>query len=196
MTIVALTGGIGSGKSTVANMFKKLGVPVYNSDRKAKKLMASSKKIRKAIKALLGDGAYTDKELNRDFIAQRVFGDKELLSQLNGIVHPAVRNDFLKWAGKQKAPYVIQESAIVFENGQQNFYDKVILVTAPEEVRIQRVVERDGATKSKIKARMGNQWGDSRKVSLSDYVIDNISLSDTESKVREVHGFLLHHSGL
>ncbi len=158
--------------------------------------MESSKKTRKAIKALLGDGAYKDETLDREFIAQKIFGDKKLLAQLNGIVHPAVRKDFLKWAKKQKAPYVIQESAIVFENGLQDFYDKVILVTAPEEIRIQRIVERDKTTKSSILARMGNQWDDLRKISLSDYVIHNISLDNTKSKVREVHGVLLDHSGL
>ena len=196
MIIVALTGNIGSGKSTVAKMFKKLSVPVYNSDKEAKKLMQSSKKVRTAIMALLGDKAYDDKKLNRKYIAQKVFEDKDLLGRLNGIVHPVVRKDFLKWAKKQKSPYVIQESAIIFENGLQDFYDKIVLITAPKEIRLKRIMERDQVSKTEILARMGSQWDDDRKKGLSDFVIDNISLKDTRLKVREVHKLLLDHSGV
>ncbi len=195
MKIVALTGGIGSGKTTVAKMFKDLGVPVYNSDKEAKALMVSSKELRKAIKALLGAEAYNGKTLNREYIAKKVFGDKGLLGQLNKIVHPAVREDFLRWAAKQSTPYVIQESAIVFENGQQDFYDKIILVTAPEEVRLARVMERDKVSKSEIRARMGNQLNDTVKIGLSDYVIENISLNETRSKVNETHKRILGQGG-
>ncbi len=196
MIIVALTGGIGSGKTTVANMFKNLGVPVYDSDKEAKNLMMSSKKLRKDIKALLGDLAYKDKTLNREYIAKKVFKDKGLLKQLNEIVHPAVRKDFLKWAKKQGTAYVIQESAIVFENKQEDFYDKIILVTAPQEIRLERVIERDNVSKSKIMDRMGNQLDDEDKIKMSDYVIDNITLDETRSKVKEVHGLLLKDSGV
>ncbi|WP_282055085.1 dephospho-CoA kinase [Maribacter luteus] len=196
MIIVALTGGIGSGKTTVANMFKNLDVPVYDSDKEAKNLMMSSKKLRKDIKALLGDLAYKDKTLNREYIAKKVFKDKGLLKQLNEIVHPAVRKDFLKWAKKQGAAYVIQESAIVFENKQEDFYDKIILVTAPQEIRLERVIERDNVSKSKIMDRMGNQLDDEDKIKMSDYVIDNITLDETRSKVKEVHGLLLKDSGV
>ena len=194
--VVGLTGGIGSGKSTVAKMFKKLGVPVYNSDKKAKKLMKSSKKLRAAIKALLGDDAYDGKKLNKAYIAGKIFQDKSLLNKLNGIVHPLVREDFISWAKKQEAPYVIQEAAIIFENGLHEFYDKIILVTAPEKVRLKRVLERNGAGASKadILARMGNQWQDARKIELSDHVIDNLILEDTILKVKEVHRLLLNHS--
>ena len=193
--VVGLTGGIGSGKSTVAKMFKKLGVPVYNSDKKAKKLMKSSKKLRAAIKALLGDDAYDGKKLNKAYIAGKIFQDKSLLNKLNGIVHPLIREDFISWAKKQEAPYVIQEAAIIFENGLHEFYDKIILVTAPEKVRLKRVLERNGgASKADILARMGNQWQDARKIELSDHVIDNLILEDTILKVKEVHRLLLNHS--
>ena len=194
--IVALTGNIGSGKSTVAKMFKKLSVPVYNSDKEAKKLMQSSKKVRTAIMALLGDEAYVDKKLNRKYIAQKVFENKELLGRLNGIVHPVVRKDFLKWTKKQKSPYVIQESAIIFENGLQDFYDKIVLITAPKEIRVKRVMERDQVSQPEILARMGSQWDDERKKDLSDFVIDNISLKETRLKVQEVHKHLLDLSGV
>ena len=191
MTIVALTGSIGSGKSTVAKMFKKLGVPVYNSDKEAKKLMESSKKLRSAITKLFGERAYVEKKLNRTYIAEKVFGNAELLGRLNAIVHPAVREDFMQWAKKQKSPYVIQESAIIFENGLQDFYDKIILITAPKEIRLERVMERDRTPKSKILARMGNQWDDARKRSISDFVIENFSLKATHKNVKEVHRLLL-----
>jgi len=194
MMIVGLTGGIGSGKSTVAKMFKKLGVPVYNSDKKAKNLMKSSKKLRASIKALLGDDAYDGKKLNKAYIANKIFQDKSLLNKLNGIVHPAVRENFISWAKKQEAPYVIQEAAIIFENGLHEFYDKIVLVTAPEKVRLKRVLERNGASKADILARMGNQWQDARKIKLSDHVIDNLVLEDTIFKVKEVHKLLLDHS--
>lgn len=194
MMIVGLTGGIGSGKSTVAKMFKELGVPVYNSDKKARKLMKSSKKIRKSIKDLLGDEAYDGKELNKTYIASKIFKDKTLLDQMNAIVHPAVRRNFMAWVNKQQAPYVIQEAAIIFENDLQQFYDKVILVTAPEKLRIKRVMERDGIPKSEILARIANQWQDTRKIQLSDFVIHNLELEDTTLRVNEVHKLLLGYS--
>lgn len=192
--VVGLTGGIGSGKSTVAKMFKKLGVPVYNSDKKAKKLMKSSKKLRASIKALLGDDAYDGTKLNKAYIAGKIFQDKSLLNKLNGVVHPAVREDFISWAKKQEAPYVIQEAAIIFENGLHEFYDKIILVTAPEKLRLKRLLEREGASKPDIVARMGNQWHDTRKIKLSDHVIENLVLEDTILKVKKVHKLLLNHS--
>lgn len=136
--IVGLTGGIGSGKTTVAGFFKELGVPVYNSDKEARKLMKNSKKVKKAIIELLGEDAYKGKKLNKTHISDRIFTNEKLLQKLNSIVHPAVRNHFLKWKNRQDAPYVIQETALVFENNSQDFYDKIILVVAPKAFRIQR----------------------------------------------------------
>lgn len=195
MMVVGLTGGIGSGKSTVAKMFTALGVPVYNSDLEAKRLMQSSGKVRTAILDLLGEGAYEGKKLNTAFIANKVFGDRELLGRLNGIVHPAVRDHFLDWAKKQKAPYVIQEAAIIFENGNQNNYDRIILVKAPEELRIQRVIERDGSTREEVLLRMRNQWGDAQKEALSHYVLQNEHLGETERQVVQIHHLILKESG-
>ena len=136
MIVVGLTGGIGSGKSTVGKFLKDLGVSVYNSDYQAKKLMESSKKIRTEIQALFGEEAYTDKKLNRAYIAKLVFEDKKLLEKLNNIVHPAVRKHFIKWVKKQNSPYVVQETALLFENKSMDFYDKIVLVMAPVELRI------------------------------------------------------------
>ena len=189
--IVGLTGGIGSGKSTVASMFQKLGVPIYNSDVEAKNLMGRSKKIKKDIEALLGKESYLDGEPNRGYIAQKVFKDKILLRDLNNIVHPAVRRHFKSWCKRQNTTYVIQEAAIIFENGTQKRYDKIILVTAPRDIRIQRVVDRDGITAEQVMARMDNQWPDSEKEKFSDFIIENIDLEATEGEVLKIHHKLL-----
>lgn len=192
MMIVGLTGGIGSGKTTVAQLFEELGVPVYNSDIEAKKLMNSSKKLRKAIKSLFGKKAYKKKKLNRALLAEKVFSDKKLLKALNSLVHPAVRKHFNSWAKEQKAPYVIQEAAIIFEQGNQDYYDKIILVTAPQEDRIRRILKRDeNQDRLKIQKRIANQWPDDEKIDLSDYVIENIDLKKTQIMAKEVHKALL-----
>lgn len=189
--IVGLTGGIGSGKTTVAKFFVELGVPVYNSDKEAKKLMKSSKKVKKAIIELLGENAYKGKRLNKIYISDKIFKNKSLLTELNSIVHPVVRKHFLRWTKRQDSPYVIQETAIIFENSGQDFYDKIILVTAPEEERIQRVMARSGISKKAILARLKNQWLDIKKEQLSDYVIVNLKLTKTKIKVEEVHNAIL-----
>lgn len=189
--IVGLTGGIGSGKSTVAKMFMELEVPVYDSDQEAKKLMSTSKEVKTAIIQLLGDGAYNEEGLNRSFIAEKVFKDSDLLEKLNGIVHPAVREHFLNWAENQKSPYVIQETALIFENQAQDNYDHTILVTAPKNVRIQRVVQRDGAKEQAVKERMDHQLEDSQKRNLADFSIENLDLDKTKEKVKELHLKLL-----
>ena len=123
MMIVGLTGGIGSGKSTVAKMFMELGVPVYDSDAEAKKLMATSPEVKSKIIELLGNEAYSNDVLNRSYIANKVFKDPILLEKLNGIVHPAVREHFLKWVKRKETPYVIQETALIFENDAHDKYD-------------------------------------------------------------------------
>jgi len=191
MMIIGLTGGIGSGKSTVAAMFKELGVPVYDSDQRAKYLMNTSKVIHDQLVALLGEEAFKDGTLNRSYIAGKVFNDAELLAKLNNIVHPAVRQDFIDWSNDQDANYVIQETALLFENKAQELYDDVILVTAPKEVRINRVLDRDNTTKEQVEARMNNQLDDETKLELANYVIENTDLERTRSKVLQVHTSIL-----
>ncbi|WKB81424.1 dephospho-CoA kinase [Cellulophaga lytica] len=190
MKIVGLTGGIGSGKSTAAKMFANLGVPVYNSDTEAKKLMHTSANVKEQIIKLLGAEAYQNGVLNREYIAQKVFSNANLLEQLNAIVHPAVRAHFLEWAKKQNAPYVIQESAIIFENNNQNFYDYIILVTAPLEVRIDRIIKRDNTTREKILSRMDNQWTDEKKEKMSDFKLINEDIVKLKLKIKEIHCIL------
>ncbi len=192
MMIVGLTGGIGSGKSTVANMFRALGVPVYDSDKEAKLLMNSSKKIKKDIIELLGKDAYIQENLNKAYISSKVFSDSNILEKLNSIVHPEVRKDFLKWAKKQNVPYVIQESAIIFENNNQDFYDYIILVTAPIEDRIQRIIKRDTTTRENILARIENQWSDLDKKKLSDFIVNNKNIIKTKLKIKNIHNKLIN----
>ncbi len=191
MTIVGLTGGIGSGKTTVANFFKGLNVPVYIADDEAKKLMNVSKILKRKIKKLFGDEAYINDELNRPFIASKIFNDKSLLDKMNAIVHPKVGKHFLKWLEKQEHPYVIKEAAILFENEGYKDCDYIITVIADKQVRIKRILERDNTSTQKINAIMQNQWNDEDRVKLSDFVIVNNTLKNTKEQVFEIHKKLL-----
>lgn len=190
MIIVGLTGGIGSGKSTVANMFRELNVPVYDSDLEAKQLMTSSPVIKESIIELLGTKAYSEGELNRRFIASKVFKDSHLLKQLNDIVHPEVRKHFLSWTNTQTSNYVVQETALIFENKARDKYDYVLLVTAPIELRLQRVMDRDGVSEKEVLDRMKNQMEDSDKIELADFCIENIHLTTTQKEVKKLHNML------
>ncbi|MCK0180021.1 dephospho-CoA kinase [Flavobacteriaceae bacterium S0862] len=189
--IIGLTGGIGSGKTTVANMFFELGVPVYIADVEAKKLMNKSKIIKRKLVKLFGDDAYIDNELNKPFIAQKIFSNKDLLEKMNAIVHPKVAAHFKRWIAKQTAPYVIKEAAILFENNNYLQCDAVILVVADKETRIQRVIKRDSTSKAKVKAIMHNQWSDEKKMELSQFVIKNVTLSNTRKEVENIHKKIL-----
>lgn len=157
MIKVGLTGGIGSGKSTVAQLFAMLGIAIYDSDLRAKELMRNNGDIRASIIALLGEQSYRDGDIDRAYIASRVFSDSALLLGLNAIVHPAVGEDFERWALTQSSPYVIMESAILFQSGLNKTVDKTIVVSAPQELRIERVCRRDNVTPAQVMARINNQ---------------------------------------
>ncbi len=187
MMIVGLTGGIGGGKSTVAKMFRDLDVPVYDSDLEAKQLMTNSSELKEAVKNLIGEGAYDGDTLNRSFIANRIFRDPEVLKKLNAIVHPAVKKHFLKWTEKQDASYVIQETALIFENDSQDQYDHIVLVTAPLDLRLKRVMSRDGVKDQEVLDRMKNQMDDNEKEAFSHFLIHNIDLETTKQRVEEIH---------
>lgn len=189
--LVGLTGGIGSGKTTVAEAFKTLGIPVYIADDEAKALMNRSKIIKRKLIKLFGYEAYENDELNRPFIANLIFNDADLLAQINAIVHPKVAQHFKRWFTKQNAPYVLKESAILFEHGEHKTCDYTILVTAPVEVRMQRVVARDNTTPSKVEAIIKNQMSDAKKISMADFVISNNELEHTLKQVKLVHKKLL-----
>jgi dephospho-CoA kinase len=189
--IVGLTGGIGSGKTTIAKMFEKLKVPVYYADDQAKKLMQYSGPLRDGIIALFGEKAYIGKDLNRTYIAGLVFRDKQKLKQLNALVHPVVEAHFRNWAAAQDVPYVLQESALIYENRKQQQFDAVILVTAPLETRIERVIKRDGLSKQNIVERIENQMSDSLKIPEATFVIHNTDLTKSQERVRQIHEQLI-----
>ena len=187
MKIIGLTGGIGSGKTTVAKMFSELGIPVYIADTEARKLSNRSKVIRRKLIDLLGQEAYIENRLNRTFVAEKIFNDTDLLKAVNAIIHPKVASHFKRWVKKQQGPYVIKEAAILFENGGYKQCDKTILIVAPEAIRIERLLARDQSSKAEIEARMKNQWSDSEKKKLADIIIENTSLETTRKRVLEVH---------
>ena len=187
MLTVGITGGIGSGKTTVAKIFKELGVPLYIADDRAKLLMNSSKDIKKKLMALFGDDAYVDGQLNRPFLASKIFGNDELLKQMNAIVHPQVGADFSRWKKKQNTAYILKEAAIIFENDKASQYDYIITVVADLEQRIARVIKRDNTTKDKILAIVNNQLTDQEKAERSDFVITNHDLEETKAQVLKIH---------
>ncbi|NPA37244.1 MAG: dephospho-CoA kinase [Chlorobi bacterium] len=172
MLKVGVTGGIGSGKTTVCRIFEVLGIPVYYADVRAKQLYREDKEVMQAVKKLFGDDIYRNGKLDRAEVAKRVFNNKELLQRLNAIVHPAVEKDFNSWSVQfRDVPFVVKEAAILFENGGYKKLDFNILVTAPEELRIKRVTKRDGISEEQVKDRIKNQWPDDKKIPLADYVI-------------------------
>lgn len=190
MKVIGLTGGIGSGKTTVANMFAELGVPVFIADVEAKRLMNSSKIIRRKLIKNFGEQAYIDNILNRPYIANLVFNDKTLLQTLNSIVHPKVHQSFKRWLKKQNAAYVIYEAAIIFELGRESEFDQTILVVTDFETKLERLIERDNSTRAEVESRMNNQWTDHKKIPLATYVITNKTLKDTQLQVRKIHDTL------
>lgn len=191
MKVVGLTGGIGSGKTTVLSMFLDLGVPVYIADIEAKKLTNTSKVIRKKIIALLGKNSYLKTEINKKYVADMIFNDDELLKKVNKIIHSKVAHHFKKWVDKQNGVYCIKETAILFESASYKLCDYTILITSPKEERLKRVKNRDQLTRKEIENRMNNQWSDIEKSQLADVVIENVHLKDTQNKVEKVHLFLL-----
>jgi dephospho-CoA kinase len=184
--IIGLTGGIGSGKTTVARYIASQGIPVYIADEEAKKVMNTPDVVSLVAKAF-GDSVIEKGVINRQKLAQLVFNAPEKLQQLNNIIHPKVKQDFENWVQKHhNHPFVIKEAAILFESGSYQFCDKIITVTAPENVRLQRVMSRDSVTKDQVLARMQNQWKEEEKIALSDYVIQNINIEDTKSQVDNI----------
>lgn len=180
--IIGLTGGIGSGKTTLANYFDSLGIPVFIADDEAKRLMQSSA-ILEAIKTSFGDAIFENGQLNRQQLAAIVFSDPEKLSQLNNIIHPAVKKQFTIWLSQyQTAPFVIYEAAILFESGSYQNCDIIITITAPFEDRIARVMQRDSSSREQVVMRINAQWTDEQRISKSDFVIDNTD-TDTAKQI-------------
>lgn len=185
---VGLTGGIGSGKTTIANLFAlHFSIPMYIADTKAKELVANNKQLQQEIVTLLGEEAFVEGRYNTSFVAQEVFSNKEKLDKLNAIIHPYVQQDFLQWKQSQQAPYVIKEAAILFESGSYRDCDFIIMVTAPLEERIKRVILRDKIDRETVEKRIKNQWNDEKKIELSTFVIENGESDKNLDKIEIIH---------
>lgn len=185
---VGLTGGIGSGKTTIANLFAlHFSIPTYIADTKAKELVANNKQLQQEIVTLLGEEAFVEGRYNTSFVAQEVFSNKEKLDKLNAIIHPYVQQDFLQWKQSQQAPYVIKEAAILFESGSYRDCDFIIMVTAPLEERIKRVMLRDKIDRETVEKRIKNQWNDEKKIELSTFVIENREIDKNLDKIEIIH---------
>lgn len=189
MLKIGLTGGIGVGKTTVAKIFESFGIPVFYSDIESKALMFDAQ-IRSHVVDLFGKESYDSNQLNKKHIADQLFVDPKKRNSLEAILYPRVREEFQKWASKQKTPYVINESALIFEKNIASYFDKIILVKAPLDLRIKRVLERDRTTESEVKNRIALQEQTSKNEKLSDFAINNDNLTNLELICRNIHNKL------
>ena len=184
---IGITGGIGSGKSTVCSLFAERGVAVYDSDSRAKQLMTESAELREQIVNTFGKECYGDGVLNRAYLAKQVFGNAEALERLNAIVHPAVRADFRTWAEQQSGAYVILESAILFEAGFESEVDTTLAVMAPLEERVRRTMARDGVERESVMERIAHQMSDDELHSRAKRTLVNLIAEYVESDVEQLH---------
>ncbi len=192
MLTIGLTGGIGSGKSTVGRIWASLGIPVYEADAAAKRLMTDDPGLVQAITERFGAASYAPNgQLDRSFLAQRVFSDPAALADLNRLVHPAVAADFARWAERQSAPYVVEEAAVLIESGAADQSDLVVVVTAPEALRIARVMERDGSTRRQVEARIAAQLPERDRLAAADFVLVADDLQPLIPQVEALHRQLL-----
>ena len=190
MIKIGLTGGIGSGKSTVAKLFEVLGAPVYYADDAAKRLMNEDEILKQQVQKEFGKEAYTNGSLNRKYISDIVFANPEKLDLLNSIVHPATLKDAEEWMNKQTTPYAIKEAALIFESGAQEQLDYVIGVSAPTPLRIQRTIQRDNITREEVIARMNKQIDETIKMRLCDFVITNDEQQLVIAQVMALHNHI------
>ena len=191
--IIGLTGGIGSGKTTIANYFKSYGIPVYIADDAAKEVMKLPEMVA-TLKISFGEGIFNTNTLDTEKLSKIVFNNPEKLNLLNKIVHPAVKMHFDQWLLSHKtAPFIIKEAAILFESGSYKYCDKIITVVAPIETRIERVTKRDKATREAVLKRINSQWCDELKISQSDFVINNSSFQEAEKQVNKIYNLLINH---
>lgn len=196
MLKVGVTGGIGSGKTTVCKLLERFGVPVYYADDRAKWLMNYNENVRQQLIAAFGKEVYTEAgDLDRPYLAGMVFNNKEKLDQLNSIVHPAVHLDGVTWQQEQEQagkPYTVKEAALLFETGSYAALDKIVVVTAPEEVRIARVLQRETTTEEQVRARIRQQMPQEEKIKRADFVIENGAWEKLNILVSELHEQLLY----
>lgn len=173
MKRIGLTGGIGSGKSFIANILEHMGFPVYYSDLRSKELTKSNPSIKTGLISLFGEEVYSDDELNTQLVATKIFQNEEIRQKVNELIHPIVRKDFEDWVTNQKTTLVFNEAAILFETGSYNNFDANILICAPLELKIQRVMKRENCSREEVLVRMNKQWSDEEKSKLADFVINN-----------------------
>lgn len=191
MLKIGITGGIGSGKSTVANLFEVLGIPVYNADLAAKRLMNEDVALKEKIKQQFGDDVYKNEKLDNKYLAQIVFSSEEKLHLLNSMVHPATINDANAWMLQQSTPYTLKEAALLFESGAAELLDYVIGVTAPAPLRLQRVMQRDNSSREEVMARMNKQMDEEIKMKLCNFIITNDEQQLLIPQVLALHETLL-----
>ncbi len=187
MIKIGLTGGIGSGKTTVALIFETLGIPVYNADDAAKRLMNTNEELKTSLLQHFGKESYQEGELNRKYIASIVFNDKEKLELLNSLTHPVTMQDAVEWMNKQTTTYIIKEAALLFESGAAEQLDHIIGVYAPQHIRVKRVVERDKTTVEEVMKRISRQIDEEMKMKLCDFVITNNDQQLVIPQVLELH---------
>jgi dephospho-CoA kinase len=188
---IGITGGIGSGKSTVAKVFEVLGIPVYYADEAAKRIMNEDEPLKQLIIQHFGAAAYKNNLLDRQYLAGQVFDNKEKLELLNSLVHPATIRDGETWMHKQTAPYAIKEAALIFESGTQDQLDYIIGVSAPAPLRILRAMKRDGSSRDQVLARMSKQIQEEIKIRLCDFVIYNDEQQAVIPQVTKLHEQLI-----
>lgn len=191
MLRIGLTGGIGSGKSTVARIFNVLGIPVYDADSASKKLMNEDEEMKKDLIRAFGNKTYKNGQLDRAFLSSAVFNDPEKVALLNSIVHPATIRHAGQWMNNQDAPYIIKEAALIFESGSDKDLDYVIGVQAPLEVRIERTMYRDNVSAEKVQARINNQMSEDEKLALCDFIINNDGKHSILEQVLALHEKLI-----
>jgi dephospho-CoA kinase len=191
---IGITGGIGSGKSIICKVFKALQVPVYNADQRAKILVETSPEIRSQIRKAFGENSYVGSKYNRTYIAGKVFNNRILLDKLNTIIHPAVMKDFHEWTKQYNVPYLIEEAAILYESGANRALDHIIVVDAPEILRVSRIRKREGFSDDEIHERMQNQLPADKLRSLADWVIDNNDKVLVLPQILQLHHTLLEKS--
>jgi dephospho-CoA kinase len=198
MIKVGITGGIGSGKTTICKIFELYGIPVYYADDRAKSLMVKNRELKKAIIELVGQDAYfKNGRLNRRYVADVVFNDKNILTQLNGLVHPAVAKDGEEWFESQQnsgSIYALKEAALLIESGSYKLLDKLIVVTAPLETRIKRVMSRDKVNRKSVEARIQKQMNEEERLSYADFVIENNEMTSLIQQVNAIHHQLFQFS--
>jgi dephospho-CoA kinase len=188
---LGVTGGIGSGKTSVCRVFNSLGIPVFSADQEAKRIMENDKSIISSLNAIAGKNLYLNGTLDRAELAALIFNDNTLLEKVNSLIHPVVLDHFKSWEKEQTSPYVIMEAAILFESGASKLVDRIAVVVAPVEERVDRVIQRNSLTREQVLQRMHNQIDDERRIKLSDYVIYNAENDMIIPAILKIHEELL-----